>query len=158
MATVPKASPPLNLASVTKARLGPSTRVVSQGQSSVEELQSSVNVSFDSAAYGFREEDRSSFDHQRGNRQPHYQPGVVNAPTQAFAAMLEGTETASAGGDSKGPRFSGLRFMKKTPGWSPAKTTCWGLPSAWFCRAGVPGIQPGTQIRGRLGASFFIFA
>lgn len=108
MATVPKASPPLNLASVTKARLGPSTRVVSQGQSSVEELQSSVNVSFDSAAYGFREEDRSSFDHQRGNRQPHHQPGVVNAPTQAFAAMLEGTETASAGGDSKGPRFSVL--------------------------------------------------
>lgn len=112
MATVPKTSPPLNLASVTKTRLGPPTRVISQGQSSVEELQSSANVSFDSAAYGFREKDRSSFDHQRENRQPHHQPGVVNAPTQAFAAMLEARETAS-GGDSGGrdvnaPRFSEL--------------------------------------------------
>ncbi len=109
MATVPKTSPPLNLASVAKTRLGPPTRVVSQGQSSVEELQSSANVSFDSTAYGFLEEDRSSFDHQRGNRQPHHQPGVVNAPTQAFAAMLEGGETASGGGgDDKDPRFSTL--------------------------------------------------
>ncbi len=111
MATVPKTSPPLNLANVTKTRLGPPTRVVSQGQSSVEELQSSTNVSFDSAAYGFREEEQSSFDHQRGNRQPHHQPGVVNAPTQAFAAMLEGGETASGGDDGRdvnAPRFSTL--------------------------------------------------
>ena len=111
MATVPKTSPPLNLANVTKTRLGPPTRVVSQGQSSVEELQSSTNVSFDSAAYGFREEEQSSFDHQRGNRQPNHQPGVVNAPTQAFAAMLEGGETASGdsgGRDVNAPRFSTL--------------------------------------------------
>ena len=111
MATVPKTSPPLNLANVTKTRLGPPTRVVSQGQSSVEELQSSTNVSFDSAAYGFREEEQSSFDHQRGNRQPHHQPGVVNAPTQAFAAMLEGGETASGGDDGRdvnAPLFSTL--------------------------------------------------
>ena len=112
MATVPKTSPPLNLASITKPRLGPPTRVVSQGQSSVEELHSSTNVSFDSAAYGFREEDQSSFDHRRGNRQPHHQPGVVNAPTQAFAAMLEARETATAGNsddrDVNAPRFSEL--------------------------------------------------
>ncbi|MCH7936193.1 MAG: hypothetical protein IH994_03755 [Proteobacteria bacterium] len=112
MATVPKTSPPLNLASVTKIRLGPPTRVVSQGQSSVEELQSSANVSFDSAAYGFREEDRSTFNHQGGNRQPHHQPGVVNAPTQAFAAMLEGGEASTSGKsdgrDVNAPRFSAL--------------------------------------------------
>lgn len=112
MATVPKASPPLNLASVTKARLGPLTRVVSQGQSSVEELQSGANVSFDSGAYGFREETRPSFDRQRGNSQPHHQPGLVNAQTQAFAAMLEGVETATAGNsggkDANASRFSGL--------------------------------------------------
>ncbi len=112
MATVPKTSPPLNLASVTKTRPGPPTRVVSQGQSSVEELYSSANVSFNSAAYGFREEDRSSFDHQRENRQPHHQPGLVNAPTQAFAALLEAAETATGGNrdgrDVNAPRFSVL--------------------------------------------------
>ena len=112
MATVPKTSPPLNLASVTKTRQGPPTRVVSQGQSSVEELQSGTSVSFDSAAYGFRQEAPPSFDHQPGNRQPHHQPGVVNAPTQAFAAMLEGPETATAGNsdgkDVNTPQFSGL--------------------------------------------------
>lgn len=112
MATVPKTSPPVNLASVTKTRLSPPTRVVSQGQSSVEELQSGANVSFNSAAYGFREEDRSSFDHQPGNRQPHHYPGVVNAPTQAFTAMLESGETAtggkSDGRDVNAPRFSTL--------------------------------------------------
>ena len=109
MATVPKTSPALNLASVTNPRLGPPTRVVSQSQGSVEELQSSVNVSFDSAAFGFREQDRSSFDHQRGNRQPHHQPGVVNAPTQAFAAMLEAGETAT-GGSSDGRDVNARRF------------------------------------------------
>ena len=112
MATVPKTSLALNPASITKTRLGPPTRVVSQSQSSVEELQYSTNVSFDSAAYGFREEDRSSFNHQGGNRQPHHQPGVVTAPTQAFAAMLEDGETASGGrsggNDVNAPRFSGL--------------------------------------------------
>lgn len=112
MVTVPKIPPPLNPANVSKARLGPPTRVVSQGQTSVEELQSGANVSFDSGAYGFREEARSSFDDQRGNRQPHHQPGVVNAPTQAFAAMLENSEPATGGNsdsrDVNSPRFSGL--------------------------------------------------
>jgi hypothetical protein len=109
MATVPKTSPALNPASVTKPRLGPPTRVVSQGQNSVDELQSSANVSFNSAAYGFSEENRSSFDHQRGNRQPHHQPGVVNAPTQAFAALLESGD-AGSGRDSRGNDVSGSQF------------------------------------------------
>lgn len=111
MATVPKVAVAPAPASVT-ARMGPPTRVASL-QAGVDELQSTTGVSFDGAApYGFREEDRSSFERgsDRGSHYHHHHSGLVNAPTQAFAAMLESAETVSAGtaGDVSSSRFSGL--------------------------------------------------
>jgi len=79
--------------------LGPPSRVVSYAGNSVEELPEGANVSFDGAAFGFRQEAPSSFDRDGSRDQhPHQHTGRLNAPSQAFAAMLEAEETGGAGG------------------------------------------------------------
>ncbi|MFQ5765826.1 MAG: hypothetical protein ACE5GT_12945 [Rhodospirillales bacterium] len=92
--------------------MGPPTRVASL-LGGVDELQSSTGVSFGSAAaFGFREEARPSFERGSGRGTYYHHPhaGLVNAPTQDFAAMLESAETVTAGapGDVSSTRFSGL--------------------------------------------------
>jgi len=88
---------------------------VASGGSSLDELQSSTNVSFDAANYAFHEEDHSTFGRNGGGqgRNSNKQiSGLFSAPTQAFAALLEGGDTApkKAGTDGEdGPApFAGL--------------------------------------------------
>lgn len=112
MATVPKAAPaPAPTSVSTTRRSGPPSRVASLG-SSIDELQGSNSVAFDSGAFGFREEGHSSFAQGGGGRQGSHLPtGVVNAPTQAFAALLESGSRDSHGGgagDVKSPQFAGV--------------------------------------------------
>lgn len=112
MATVPKAAVAPAPANVSTSRMGPPTRVASL-QTGVDELQSTTRASFDgAAAFGFREEARPSFERgsRRGAYHNHPHAGLVNAPTQAFAAMLESAETVTAGapGDVSSTQFSGL--------------------------------------------------
>ena len=109
MATVPKAAPAPAPTSVSTTRSGPPSRVASLG-SSVEELQGSNNVAFNSGAFGFREEGRSSFDQGGGRQGSPHQTGIVNAPTQSFAALLEGggQDSQGHGVDVKSPQFAGI--------------------------------------------------
>jgi len=111
MATVPKTAAALPSTNVATARLGPPTRVAS-GQSGVEQLQSSAGVHFDAAAFGFREEDRPSFDRGAGRGGHQHHSGIVNAPTQAFAAMLEAATPVSSSdagsADVRAGQFPGL--------------------------------------------------
>ena len=90
MAVIPRAGPLPAPANATNTRLGPPTRVVSSSSPSVEELPGGEGVNFDSAAFGHFEEP-SSFDRGHGGRNQNFNhhPGSLNAPTQAFAAMLE---------------------------------------------------------------------
>lgn len=110
MATVPKVAPAPTPASASTPRSGPPSRVASLG-SSIDELQGSNSVAFNSGAFVFREEGRSSFDRGGDRRQGNHHPiGVVNAPTQAFAALLEGRSQDSQGGagNVKSPQFAGV--------------------------------------------------
>ena len=102
-------------ASTNNARLGPPSRVVSYAGNSVEELPGGAGVSFDSAAFGFRQDAPSSFDRNDGREQqpPRYHAGGINAPSQTFAAMLEFPETAGGGnrnaaGDGPATPFPGV--------------------------------------------------
>ncbi len=114
MAIIPRTVPLPAPANVANSRLGPSTRVVSSSPS-VEELPSGAGVSFDGAAFGYSQEP-SSFDRGGGrDREQNFShhPGRFNAPTQAFASLLEsGGGTAGgepgAAGDSNVVRFPGL--------------------------------------------------
>lgn len=110
MATVPKVAPAPTPANASNLRSGPPSRVASLG-SSIDELQGGNSVAFNSGAFGFREEGRSSFDQGGGGRQGnHLHTGIVNAPTQAFAALLEGRSQESQGraGDVTSPQFAGI--------------------------------------------------
>ena len=109
MATVPKLAPAPAPASASTARSGPPSRVASLG-SSIDELQGSNSVAFNSGAFGFREEASSSFDQGGGRQGSPHQPGVVNAPTQAFAALLESGGQDSQGReiDVKSPQYAGI--------------------------------------------------
>ena len=92
MATIPRPAPLPAPTNIPGTRSGPSTRVSSLGGATVEDLPGSAGVSFDSAAFGFREDADATFgrNHGEGGQQQH--PGFIDAPTQAFAAMLEGAE------------------------------------------------------------------
>ncbi len=114
MVLIPKAAPAPAPASATNARLGPSSRVVSYAGNSVEELPGGASVSFDSAAFGFRQDAPSSFGQNGGHEQhtPRHHTGKLNASSQTFAAMLELPETAGGGntnaaGDGPATPFAG---------------------------------------------------
>ncbi len=98
MVLIPRTAPAPVPASTNNARLGPPSRVASYG-SSVDELPGGASVSFESAAFGFRQDAPSSFDRNGGHEQqpPGYHNGGINAPSQTFAAMLEAPETAGGG-------------------------------------------------------------
>lgn len=87
-------------ANVAGTRSGPSTRVSSSGGSSVENIPGGAGVSFDGAAFGYSEDAQPSFDHGAGggNRSSKF-PGIVDAPTQAFAALLETADIYKDDGD-----------------------------------------------------------
>jgi hypothetical protein len=73
------------------------------GGSSVEDLPGSIGVSFDSAAFNFHENTKPFFDREPGaERRPQF-PGIVDAPTQAFAAMLEGSDVSGDDDDQGKP-------------------------------------------------------
>ena len=113
MAIIPRAGAMPAPANVSNTRLGPPTRVISpsSSSSSVEELPGGEGVAFDSAAFSHYDES-SSFDRggNRGQNQNFNQhPGSLNAPTQAFAAMLE------AGGPSGTDNSDGTRNEDTPP-------------------------------------------
>ncbi|MBT3305630.1 MAG: hypothetical protein HN377_04020 [Alphaproteobacteria bacterium] len=101
MATIPRPAPLPAPPSVTGTRGGPSTRVSSSGGSSVENIPGGAGVSFDSAAFGYSEDAQPSFDHGPGSGRDRGAkfPGIVDAPTQAFAAMLESADIYRNDGD-----------------------------------------------------------
>ncbi len=103
MATIPRPLPLPAPANVAGSRSGPSTRVSSVGGATVEDLPGSAGVSFDSAAFGFREDAGPAFDGGRGEGRQQQHPGFVDAPTQAFAAMLEGAEIPKTQDGQSGP-------------------------------------------------------
>ena len=110
MATIPKAAPaPAPTSVSTTRRSGPPSRVASLG-SSIDELQGSNSVAFNSGAFGFRDEGHSSFGQGGGHQGSHHPIGIVNAPTEAFAALLEsGSQDLHGGaGDVKSPQFAGV--------------------------------------------------
>ncbi len=115
MVLIPRAVPAQAPTNATNARLGPPSRVVSYTGDSVEELPEGASVSFESAAFGFRQDAPSSFDRNGGHEQPlpRHHTGGINAPSQAFAAMLESPETAGGGnrnaaGDGPATPFPGV--------------------------------------------------
>jgi len=76
----------------------------SSSGSSVEELPGGEGVAFDSPSFGHFEES-SSFDRRGnggGNQNFNQQPGGLNAPTQAFAAMLEAGGPSGKANDAGG--------------------------------------------------------
>ena len=90
MATIPRPVPLPATTNIAGTRGGPATRVSSVGGATVEDLPGSAGVSFDSSAFGFREDAGPAFDRGNGESRQQQLPGFVDAPTQAFAAMLEG--------------------------------------------------------------------
>lgn len=108
MVLIPKTAPAQAPANAANTRLGPPSRVVSYAGNSVEELPGGAGVSFESAAFGFRQDAPSSFDRNGGHEQqpPRHHSGRINAPSQTFAAMLEFPETASGNKNAagKGPK------------------------------------------------------
>jgi hypothetical protein len=110
MAAVPRTdfiAPPT---SVTAARSGPPTRVASVGQN-VDQLYAGAGVAFDAAAFGYAEEGRASFDRGDGRSRQHT-PGLINAPSQTFAAILEASDQFFRGGGDdaniRARKFTGL--------------------------------------------------
>lgn len=99
----------LSPASVTQARSGPPTRVASFG-STVEQLYANAGPSFNPAAFGYTEEFRPSVDRDANRRNRQNTPGVFSAPSQTFAAILEGGDQFFSGGDAdaRSSRFGGL--------------------------------------------------
>ncbi len=98
MVLIPRAAPVQAQATAPNARLGPQSRVVSYAGNSVEELPEGASVSFESAAFDFRQDAASSFDRNGGGheqRAPRQSIGGFSASSQTFAAMLE---TPGAGG------------------------------------------------------------
>ncbi len=115
MVLIPRAAAPAQApTNAANARLGPPSRVASYTGNSVEELPGGASVSFESAAYGFRQDAPSSFDRNGGREQqpPGHYSGGVNAPSQTFAAMLEAPETAggnrNAAGDGPAAPLPGI--------------------------------------------------
>jgi len=111
MATIPRTGPLPAPANIASTRGGPSTRVSSVGGSSVEDLHGSSGVSFDSAAFGFRGGTDANFDRGPGTgngdgNQPQHS-GYVDAPSQAFAAMVEGAEFPKTDDEQSRPGFVG---------------------------------------------------
>ena len=106
MATIPRPVALPAQTNVTGTRGGQPTRVSSGGGASVEDLPGSAGVSFDSAAFGFREDTQPFYDREPGGERRAPFPGIVDAPTQAFAAMLENAEI-SGGDDDPGKPGSG---------------------------------------------------
>ncbi len=115
MVLIPRAAPAQAPANASAPRLSPPSRVVSYAGNSVEELSGGAGVSFESAAFGFRQDAPSSFDHRGDHEQhpPRHHTGGINAPSQTFAAMLEAPETAGGGnrnaaGDGPATPFPGV--------------------------------------------------
>lgn len=103
MAVVPKTAPlpapPSTSTLRSSPRVGPSTRVASV-DAGVDETQGSLGVSFDSSMFGFQEEGRPSFDRGSDHRPQPFHGGLVNAPTDIFAAMIESGDPVSSGGNA----------------------------------------------------------
>lgn len=114
MVLIPRAAPAQVPANPTNTRLSPPSRVVSYAGNAVDELPGGASVNFESAAFGFRQDEPASFDRDGGREQqfPSHHSGRINAPSQTFAAMLEDSETAggkkNAAGDGPAAPFPGV--------------------------------------------------
>ena len=110
MATVPRTdfvAPPTSL---TASRSGPPTRVASINQN-VDAIYGGAGVAFDAAAFGYAEEGRASFDRGNDGRSRQRAPGLINAPSQTFAAILEAGDQFFSGGVGE---EAGIRARKFT--------------------------------------------
>ena len=110
MVTVPKTAAVPVTTNVSTTRAGPATRVAS-AYNGLDELQQNANVSFGAPSYGFNEDDHSTFQRGEDRNTGRQHPGLVAAPTQAFAALVEGNEDSSGAGSSsadKETKFAGL--------------------------------------------------
>ncbi len=115
MVLIPRTAPAPAPSNATNVRLGPPSRVGSYAGNSVEELAGGTSVSFESAAFGFRQDAPASFDRNGGHEQhtSGHHSGRLNAPSQTFAAMLETPEGAggvnkNAAGDGPATPFPGV--------------------------------------------------
>jgi hypothetical protein len=109
MVLVPRAEFASPTAGVTPARAGPPSRVASTSQN-IDQPQASANVAFDASAFGFAEEGRGAFD-RGGDRSRQHTPGLISAPSQTFASILESGDQFFSGGDDgkiRSPKFAGL--------------------------------------------------
>jgi len=95
MATLPKISAPSGAPAVSAPRAAVPTRVSSM-TSPIDEASPGAGLVFDTAvAFGFQEHDPNNTSEQRHSdrRQNPLINGLVNAPSQSFAAMLEENES-----------------------------------------------------------------
>ena len=114
MAQVPKVAAAPTAPSAISTR-GATTRVsLPSGQGALEELSPTAATSFDAAPFEFHEERHATSDSgSRDQRRPQPRfPGVIEAPSQAFAQLLEYEAPIKASaGDISAPRervFLGL--------------------------------------------------
>ncbi len=94
MASVPKPAAITTAAPAHSARaVGTSTRVAAVSTSQVDALNLGTNISFDTAASGFQnEQDHSQLSRDSGRRQQHSDPGfdrLFTASSQVFASIFE---------------------------------------------------------------------
>ena len=109
MAVIPRTDVVTPTTSVTATRTGPPTRVASVSQS-VEQLYGSSGVAFNAAAFGFAEEGRASFERGGDGRPRQHAPGLINAPTQTFAALLEAGDQFFGGGAADEAKIRARKF------------------------------------------------
>jgi hypothetical protein len=111
MAQVAKtAGAPTTTASIAAARYAnAAANVATVSQSAVEGSAASNSISFNAAAYSFRD-DRSNSFAQDNQPPPHRMPALVAvAPSQTFAAIVE-ARNALAGAGRAGPTTTGRGF------------------------------------------------
>ena len=100
MAAIHKNTALMAPANFSGPKRGASTRFSSVAETSVELMEGSAGVSFDSSAFRFSENTDTGFNHENSNKQSVPQHGFVDSPIQAFESMLQGMDTPRALSDN----------------------------------------------------------
>jgi len=115
MAQVPKLTAAPAAQSAAAPRPTPGSRVASVASSTVDEANPVTGAQLDTALFGFENSQPELSNRDDGQRQAHDRRqhlGILNAPSQAFAELLEydaPTTAAAGGGSSNRERsFAGL--------------------------------------------------
>ena len=108
MASIPRSTSLITPVNITGPKGSPSTRVSSMAETSVEFSEGSAGVSFNSSAFGFKENADASFGHEKSNDQSPPQPGfLIESPVQLFGSMLQGIDVPKSLSDNN---HTGLGF------------------------------------------------